>query len=65
MVRNYIINGWPSKRSDVDESARRFFNFREELSLEDDIILKGEQIVVPSSKHKEILKIIHSSHIGI
>ena len=40
------------------------WNFREELTIEDGLILKGDRIVVPTSLRKEILSIIHQGHLG-
>ena len=31
----YVLNGWPSEKEQVDEPAREYWNFRKELSVED------------------------------
>ena len=36
VVMEYVLKGWPSKKEQVDESAREYWNFRKELSVEDD-----------------------------
>ena len=35
VVMEYVLKGWPSKKEQVDESAREYWNFRKELSVED------------------------------
>ena len=39
--------------------------FREELTIEDGLILKGTRIASPNKKHESILKLIHESHLGL
>ena len=43
----YINNGWPENRQNVEEEARVFFDFREELTVKDGILLKGTKLIVP------------------
>ena len=33
--------------------------------IEDGLILKGTQIVIPNSKHKQILQLVHEGHLGL
>ncbi|XP_064597856.1 uncharacterized protein K02A2.6-like [Liolophura sinensis] len=42
-----------------------YFNLRDELTNEDGLILKGQQIVIPQSLRADMLHRIHSSHVGI
>ena len=61
-----VINlGWPEARSDCPPNITEFWNFRDELSVIDGIILKGHRILVPKALRAEMLDKIHSSHLGI
>ena len=42
-----------------------FWTFREELTIEDGLILKGKRIAIPSKKQDAILKLIHEGHLGL
>ena len=42
-----------------------YWTFREELTIEDDIILKGTRIVIPPKKWEAVLKLIHEGHLGL
>ena len=42
-----------------------FWNYRDELSVYNDIIFKSERIVIPLSMRPELLKNVHESHLGI
>ena len=41
-----------------------FWNFRDELSVEDGLILKGQRIILPKSLHAAALEHIHYAHQG-
>ena len=64
-LTNCIQSGWPCNRSDVDPTVRLFYNFREELSLNNKLVLKGSRIIVPTAMRKETLQTLHTSHPGI
>lgn len=64
-LRNVIRQGWPAIKTDVPESLHPYFGFRDELTTQGHFIFKGHQLVVPAALRKEIMKVTHSSHIGI
>ena len=59
-----MTNGWPSIIREVPSEIQPYWTFREELTIEDGIILKGTWIVVPHKKHQATLKLIHEGHLG-
>ena len=60
-----IANGWPENIKMVPEAVRSFWSFRDELSVEDGIILKGERVVIPSSLKQDTLSQLHAAHQGV
>lgn len=46
-------------------SLNGYFNFREELSVQNGVVFKGERIVVPLSLRQCIIDKIHASHLGV
>lgn len=44
---------------DLPSQLRPYWSFREELSVEDGIILKGPRVVVPNSMHEYVLGKLH------
>ena len=61
-----ILRGWPDTRRDVQPSCSPYFNMRDELSVEDNIIYRGQQqCLVPLSMRKDILNRLHQPHDGI
>ena len=41
-VHRLTLNGWPARCTNVPRIARNYWNFRDELSIEDDLLMKGE-----------------------
>ena len=65
-LMKYISEGWPENKSSIKiDGLLRFWPLREELSLEDGIILKGNKILVPPTLRMEMLELIHEGHQGV
>ena len=60
-----ITHGWPDKKESLPIPVQDYFNFRDELVVQNGIVFKGERIVIPYNIRHDILKRIHSSHTGI
>ena len=59
---NVVINEWPRK-DQVDQDLLPYFSFRGALSHMEDVILKGEAVLIPKSL-KDNMKIrLHSAHL--
>ena len=52
------------QKKDLPPELREYWNFRDELSIENGII-KGCQVLIPPPSHRAILKQLHASHQGI
>jgi len=64
VVMEYILKGSQSGKEQVDEIAREYSSFKEELSVEDGFLFKSDRIVVPRSLRVEMLGEIHGAHMG-
>jgi len=60
-----ITQGWPERRADVPSQLQVYFPFRDELSIQDGVVFKGERIIVPSSLRQCMIDKVHASHLGI
>ena len=65
VLKAIIIEGWPEHKKNVDPAVAPYFDFRDELSVHDDIICRGERVIIPATIRKDILQRIHSSHLGV
>ncbi|KAK9746861.1 hypothetical protein QE152_g5781 [Popillia japonica] len=62
-VIRYIQDGWPEEKEDVEEKARRYFNFRDELAYYEGLIFKGDKIVAPKTLISNMLQQIHQGQV--
>ena len=63
-VLECVNSGWPSKHQ-VSGDVTLYWSIGGELSVCDDLLLRGTRIVVPPSLQKETLLKIHQGHQGI
>ena len=59
-----MTTGWPVQRKQCNSNAIKFWEHRAELTLIQDILMKGQCIVIPKSLQKEVLLTIHEGHLG-
>ena len=60
-----IVTGWPETIKELPTSIRSYWAFRDELSVEDGILLKGTRVIIPESMQSFILDRLHYGHLGI
>ena len=60
-----VENGFPTERNKADANVAPFWNIRNELSVDDGIVLYGPRIVVPEAVRWEVLARPHDSHQGV
>ena len=65
-VKRYIQEGWPATKN-LPEEVKVFAHKKEELTVEDDVILWGPRVVIPDNPNmkERILEELHSTHPGI
>jgi len=54
LLEAVIQTGWPDTKEEVPPCVQSYFHFRNELSVQDGLVLKGERLVVPKSIREEI-----------
>ena len=59
-----ISLGWPENIAHCPTHVMPFWNFRDELNVEDGLILKGQRIILQKSLHAAALEQIHYAHQG-
>ena len=65
LLKHTITQGWPCTIKEVPSVCQSYWTFREELTIEYDIILKGLWIAIPAKKCKAVLKLVHEGHLGL
>ena len=62
-ISKFIKQGWPSKCSEAE--LQPYFQRRDELSVQDDCILWGNQVVLPPQGRSQVMEELHETHLGI
>ena len=60
-----VRNGWPCHKQELPLAVREDWSCRDEISEIDGLLFKAQKLIVPQSKRKEMLELIHESHQGI
>ena len=64
-LMDIIFNGFPAYMRDLHNDVRPFWSFRDELCVEDGVILKGSRVIVPEQLQQQYLTGVHTGHQGI
>ena len=64
-VKLYNVSGWPKYISDVDETCKIYYKYRNELSTQEDLIFRNGRVIIPYCLRKEMVKKVHVAHTGI
>ena len=63
-LNHTIMNGWPERLAQVSPELKHYFSFREELTVDDGLIMKGSKVVIPESLHTTYARLLHNGHPG-
>ncbi|XP_063955561.1 uncharacterized protein K02A2.6-like [Lytechinus pictus] len=65
-LRKAILTGWPNEKREVSEEIRQYWEYRELLTVEDELICKDARVIVPKSLRKKMIGKVHChAHQGI
>ena len=56
--------GWPHQRRHTPRMTRVYWDFRDQLSTDDELLLMGPRIVIPSCLHEEYLERLYQGHLS-
>ena len=65
LLKHYIHMGWPVDHRMLPQELHTFWNYREDLSMENGLITKGARLLITSTLRRKLLEQIHDGHLGI
>ena len=64
-ITRYVTEGWPTRRDRIPADVKSYWPYKEDLSMINGILFKGERFIIPATMRKEDLKQLHQARIGI
>ena len=64
LIQIFILNGWSSKKP-MSAELSSFWDVRDELTLVNGCIFRGNRAVIPTELRKRVLELAHEGHCGI
>ena len=64
VLSKIITEGWPERRAECPTYLHPYWNYRDELTVSNGLILKGSRIVIPKSLQPDVLQQLHYAHQG-
>ena len=61
---NYVRYGFPTCKTKMDSETQKFWNYRLNITVRNNLLFYSDQLVVPNSLKKEILEKLHGAHQG-
>ena len=61
----YIMKGFPMMKDECHDAIKPYFNYREELTVVDGLVLNGQCIVITSKLRQSCLTRLYIAHMGI
>ncbi|UYV75474.1 K02A2.6-like [Cordylochernes scorpioides] len=65
LLKQYILTGWPLHKKNLPSNFKPYWEFKEELHEWQNLICRGNKLLIPKTQRSDILKILHASHQGI
>ncbi|XP_064470230.1 uncharacterized protein K02A2.6-like [Ornithodoros turicata] len=64
-LRTYLQTTWPDTKSQVCEDCLPYWQFRNELTLHEGILMRGQRFLIPAALRPSVLSSLHDGHEGI
>ncbi|CAB3999906.1 Hypothetical predicted protein [Paramuricea clavata] len=65
ILTEQVMEGWPDSIKKTQQAIKPYWNNRDDISIQEGVLLLGSRIIVPKSLRQKILQEIHSGHQGM
>ena len=65
LLAQVIKSGWPENKNKLIPELYPYFTFKDDITMCDGVLLKGNKIINPKSSHTKMVDKIQESHLGI
>lgn len=63
-IAKYVSSSWPNKET-LSPTLQHYWNFKDDITLQNKLLMRNSQIIIPKSLQAEMLNRIHEGHFGI
>ncbi|XP_063903271.1 uncharacterized protein K02A2.6-like [Zophobas morio] len=64
-LKHAITEGFPKNLKRASHTIKQYAKYKHELTVIDDLIYKGQSLVIPYKMRKDMIERIHYSHLGV
>ena len=64
-VYQLVQHGWPKERRRVSNVAKYYWHFRDKLSTDEGLLLKGPSLVIPAASRESYLQYLQEGHLSV
>ncbi len=65
LLKQFFHNGWPDSKNKCPPNVRLYYNLRDKITVEENLVFLDDKLIVPTSLRNFMLGLIHESHLGI
>lgn len=66
MLKSAILDGWNwAIKKQAPAAVQPFWNYRDELYIQEDLVYRGARLVIPQSQRRDYLIKLHAGHLGM
>ncbi|UYV70481.1 K02A2.6-like, partial [Cordylochernes scorpioides] len=65
LLKQYMLTGWPLYKKNLPSNLKPYWEFKEELHEWQNLICRGNKLLIAKTQRNDMLKILHASHQGI
>ena len=65
ILSEQVMQGWPDSIKKTQQEIKPYWNNRDDISIQEGVILLGSRIIVPKLLRQKIMQEIHSGHQGM
>lgn len=64
-LKKIVMAGWLEQKQDISQELGPYFSYRDEISIQDGVLFRGERVVIPKSLRAMVNQKLHVGHLGI
>lgn len=64
LIKEYYYNGWPKRIEEIHNELKHLIKIKNDIEIEDELVYYNRRLIVPKKLRKNILRLLHETHLG-